>query len=360
MESIYDNIAVVEDIPMTTREQFSSEEWAALIEVPLLAGVYTMAVSPQGLLGVFREFSSLRLALLKILSDGAYYELIDELRKDIANQDEKQAPVSTDRFQSQDQMRKYVLDHCRRATQALYQKASEEESAYYRRGVLWICLQVARAAREGGVFGIKSIQVTEEEQQALRQIAFALGISAQEAIVENMPVVPQRAVPRSMAGIFSPQEWELLRQAPVWVSAALTAVSPSGALGIARELTAMAQAVQQVAARYSSNRLIAALLDDMSLLTSQSQPVAEVDDQMSAEEAAQRAVELCRQTGELVDQKVTPQEAHEYKEMVLFLANQIAGGAKEGGVLGVGAKLVSEKEQAVLQEISAALNVNNS
>ena len=191
-------------------------------------------------------------------------------------------------------------------------------------------------------------------------MAFALGIPAQDAMVENMPVVPQRAVPRSMADIFSPQEWELLRQAPVWVSAALTAVSPSGALGIARELAAMAQAVQQVAARYSTNRLISALLDDMRLLTSQAQSVAEVDDQMSAEEAARHAVDLCRQTGELVDQKVSPKEAHEYKEMVWFLANQIAGGAKEGGVLGVGAKLVSEKEQAVLQEISAALKLKHS
>jgi hypothetical protein len=342
---------------MTTREQFTPEEWTALIDVPLLAGVYVMAVSPQGVVGVFREFSSLRLALLKVLSNGAYYELIDELRRYITSLDEKQTPVSIDNFQSQDQMRKYVLDHCRRATQALYQKANEDESAYYRRGVLWICLQVARAAREGGVFGIKSVQVTEEEQQALRQVAFALGFSAKEAVVENMPVAPQRAVPRSMANIFSPQEWELLRQAPIWVSAALTAVSPSSALGVARELTAMAQAVQQVAARYSSNRLIGALLDDMSLLTSQARPVVEVDDQMSAEEAAERAVELCRKTGELVDLRVTPQEAHEYKEMVIYLAHQIAEGANEGGVFGVGSRKVSEKEQAVLQEISAALKV---
>lgn len=343
---------------MTTREQFTPEEWGAMIDLPLLAGIYVMTISPQGVLGVFREFSSFRVALLKMLSHGAYYELIDDLRQDIANKEGTASSILPESYRAEDQMRKFVMDHCRKVTQALYQKAGEDESSYYRRGVLWICLQVARAAREGGWFGIKSVQVTEEEQQALRQIGFALGISAQEAVVNELPFVPQRAVPRSMESLFNPQEWELLREAPVWVSTAVTAVSPSGALGVARELTALAQAVQEAAARYPSNRLIAALFDDMSLLTSQSQPVAEVNEQMSAEEAAQKAVELCRKTGELVDQKVSPQEAREYKEMVVFLAQQIAEGAKEGGVFGVGSKKVSEKEQMVLREISAALHLN--
>lgn len=353
----YDNIVFHGDIVMTNRNQFTAEEWAVLRDLPLMASIYIMAISPQGVLGVFKEFASLRVALVKMLAHGSYYELIDRLRQDINSDEEREQSFAPGNFQEEGQMRKYVLDQCRSATQALYQKAGEDESAYYRRGVLWVCLQVARAAREGGWFGIKSVQVSENEQQAIRQIAFALGISAQEAVVEELPFVPQRAVPPSMAQLFDPQEWELLRQAPVWVSAALTAVSPNGALGMARELTALANAVQQAAARYPSNRLINALFDDMSLLTSQSEQVVEVGGQMTSEEAEKRAVELCRKTGELVEQKVTPQEAREYKEMVLFLAQKIAEGAMEGGILGVGAKKVSENEQRVLREISSALQV---
>jgi hypothetical protein len=345
---------------MANREIFTPEEWEALKETPLLAGMFMVATSPQGVLGAIKELTALYVAHEQMLNHGAYYELIDALRADQGTQQKRLTILSEEHFHSIDQVRKSTLDHCRLVTQTLFQKASEEEAGYYRRGLLWLCLQVAQAAREGGGFlGVNSVKFTEEEQQALRQIAFALGIPAHEAIIEALPETPQRAVPRTMAGLFSSQEWELLRQAPVWVSAAITAASPSGTMGIIKELNALALAIQKVVVRYPSNRLIAALLDDMSLITHQSQPVADITDQMSAQDAAGRAVDLCRQAAELVEHKASAQEAREYKEMVLFLANQIAESAKEGGVFGLGSRRITDQELNLLQQISRALRIDH-
>jgi len=44
-----------------------------------------------------------------------------------------------------------------------------------------------------------------------------------------------------------------------------------------------------------------------------------------------------------------------YKQFILTLADKVANAHKEGGVLGVGGKPVSESERAALDEIAATL-----
>jgi hypothetical protein len=57
----------------------------------------------------------------------------------------------------------------------------------------------------------------------------------------------------------------------------------------------------------------------------------------------------------LVDQKAGPDEAREYREFVLHVADVVAHAAKEGGVLGIGGKDVTEQEQAVLDDLRGRL-----
>jgi len=57
----------------------------------------------------------------------------------------------------------------------------------------------------------------------------------------------------------------------------------------------------------------------------------------------------------IVDQKATPDEAHDYRDFIQRVADVVAHAAKEGGVLGIGGKEVTEQEQGVLDELSAEL-----
>ncbi len=364
---------------MTAKNQFTPEEWRTLRETPLLASALVMLASPQGPLGVLREVAALSQAVERMLTHGAYFELIDALREDFrAQQNSGQAGPSeaapsgtapdlaqfnTPAFQSFEQAQKFVLDRCREAVQTLHLKAAEDESAYYRHGLIWVCWQVARAAREeGGFLGINSVAITEAEQQAVRKIAFALGVSAQEAGLEGdlaraLPAIPVRSAPHAMADRFSQAEWEVLRQAPVWVGAAVTAASPSGTLGTIKELNALAAATQEVMVRFANNHLIVYLMDDMSLFSSQAQPVIETPTKMTPIQAGQRAVELCRQAAEILAQKASTEEASEYKQMLAHIAEKVARSAREGGVLGIGAQPVSQAERALLQELSAVLGI---
>jgi hypothetical protein len=57
----------------------------------------------------------------------------------------------------------------------------------------------------------------------------------------------------------------------------------------------------------------------------------------------------------LVEEKATPEEAEEYHQFVLRLADVVAHAHKEGGVLGIGGKEVSPEEQAVLDRLASSL-----
>jgi len=361
---------------MTTKDQFSPDEWRSLLETPLLAGALVMLVSPQGPLGVIKEIHMLSSAAEVMLNHGAGHALIDALRDDLRQrQADGKVNHAVDRsldqfrsaeFHSLEQAQKLVLDRCREITQLLHLKAQDEESSYYRRGILWICWQVAGAAREeGGLFGINSVQVTENEQQAIRKIGFALGISNQEIIQGGqagtklpggvLPGAPVRKAPHTALERFTFEEWDVLRQTPVWVGAAVSAAAPSGVWGTIQELNALAQATQETIERFGEQRLIADLIDDMSLLSSQAESAVQMPNKLTSAAARQRAVLLCRQAAGILEQKASLQEASAYKQMLVLIAQKVARGAREGGVLGIGAQQVSTAEQSLLQEISDAL-----
>lgn len=65
--------------------------------------------------------------------------------------------------------------------------------------------------------------------------------------------------------------------------------------------------------------------------------------------------EQIREAVRLVEEKATPEEAEEYRQFILRLADVVAHAHKEGGVLGIGGKEVSPEEQAVLDQLASSL-----
>lgn len=66
-----------------------------------------------------------------------------------------------------------------------------------------------------------------------------------------------------------------------------------------------------------------------------------------------------REAMELLQQKASPEEVEDYKRFVLTVAQAVANAHREGGVLGLGGKQVSEREQAALDEIAASLGAGS-
>jgi hypothetical protein len=151
---------------------------------------------------------------------------------------------------------------------------------------------------------------------------------------------------------FSVDEWDLLRSAPLMASVLIVAASPSGPLGIVKESAAAGRMILQ-AADTAQTPLLKTLADDLKAKMSiPTPPAGATPVQIQAASA-----EILKRTSELLAQKATPEEATEFKEWLVKVAQATAEATKEGGFLGFGGTLVSDEEKAALVTVHQALGL---
>ncbi len=341
---------------MSTFADFTANDWERLCDALLTSGELVIAASPQGALGTLKERVVYFAEISQLLQNGTAFGLIDELRLRLQSRLEEIQRSQPGEPVSVDQIRHKVLESCRGAAQALLGRAEPQEIAYYKQALLWACRQTALAVREkGGFLGIGAQQVTEEENEAIRQIAYALGLPAAEAILEAPPAAPFRPGAPGFGELFTEDEWSTLCLAPLWLSLAVSTATPSGTFGTAKELMTMGRSLQEAAIRQPPNSLVATVVKDMTRNRAAIQLPGQVPRQpplagaAAPEQAAQEALEYCRKALALVEQKANPQDAGEYRRLLIDLARQVAESAKEGGAS------VSPEEQHLLDELASML-----
>ena len=143
---------------------------------------------------------------------------------------------------------------------------------------------------------------------------------------------------------FNAEEWERIAQAPA-VGALSVVLADRG--GSIRESIALAKAYAE-ARRDSSSELIEQLVASPPRLD----PTSVGPPDQLREQLPQRVSDAAR----LVEERATPEEAEEYRDFILRLADVVAHAHKEGGVLGIGGKEVSEEEQAAVDQLAATLS----
>ena len=143
---------------------------------------------------------------------------------------------------------------------------------------------------------------------------------------------------------FNAEEWSLVLEGPP-VAGVIVATAHRG--GSFREAISMGKAYQE-AQKEQSAELIGEIVS--------SNPEFDRNRYKSPEELRERGLTRIREAVNLLENKATPEEVDEYKQFVLDVANTVANAKKEGGVLGIGGKPVSEEEQKALDEIAQTLD----
>jgi hypothetical protein len=151
---------------MTRKADFNAEEWSTVVEGPLYAGLWVIAVDKGGTL---RE----SLALGRVYKDAraghGESELLDELIK---------SPPSIEPArvkEAQGEVSSVASQRLRAAMDVLEAKATPEEVDAYKRFVMTAAQAVASAHKEGGFLGIGGKEISDAENQALDGIASTLG-----------------------------------------------------------------------------------------------------------------------------------------------------------------------------------------
>ncbi len=142
------------------------------------------------------------------------------------------------------------------------------------------------------------------------------------------------------------EEWELLKETPFVVGAAVAASAASG-LGTAKELFAVITGTTGGMLAFPENELINALLED----GERPSPFKG----MGRDELTPAAIEKCRQAAVVLGAKTPAGEAQAYKRWVITVGESVAEAAREGGFLGFGGETISEPEQSLLDEVKMAL-----
>lgn len=155
---------------MTTRGDYTAEEWALLKETPFVVGA-AVAVSAASGLGTAKELFAVVTGTTGGMLAFPENELIQALLKD----EDRPSPF---RGMDRDELLPAAIERCRQAAVVLEAKVPAREAEDYKRWVIAAGEAVANAAKEGGFFGFGGEQVSEPEQSLLDEISIALGVNA--------------------------------------------------------------------------------------------------------------------------------------------------------------------------------------
>ena len=170
-----------------------------------------------------------------------------------------------------------------------------------------------------------------------------------------------------MAPNLSEDEMMLLATLPQAIGSCVATAAGSGLLGTGKELFASGQAVMAGLKDYPGNALIQALVPDPSAEDKSAelaQARATRDWAMARlrskgihtpAQMAALTLEDARAVARLLDSRVDPAQAAQYRAWALSVAEKVAMAATEGGFLGFGGTRLSEAEQALIAQLRAAL-----
>jgi hypothetical protein len=153
-------------------------------------------------------------------------------------------------------------------------------------------------------------------------------------------------------------EWSLIRSAPLFVTAAVSAADPGGIFHAFKEATAGAAAIAQFGAQHPQSALIQELIDDHSIpaLPDPRSLLGQGDSAQQSTNFQHAAIERATAALAKVGQHCSPAETALFRQLLNFVAEHVANAAVEGGFLGFGGVRVSDKEKSFLGALSAALD----
>jgi hypothetical protein len=161
---------------MTTKADFSENEWATLVRSPMVAGMAITLADPGGPIEVVKETS----AVLKFATGSSSEErddLVGELAREVRGlAEQRKNPIGD--FKPRGALAgKEIVDEISRANEIVSAKASPEEAEAYRAWIMGCAQNAADAAKEGGFMGFHAERVSQGEKDMLEQLRSALGVS---------------------------------------------------------------------------------------------------------------------------------------------------------------------------------------
>ena len=155
---------------MTTKADFTEEEWARLGRAPLVAGMAISLADPGGPIEALKETSATVKTVLEEAQSGGRGEFVQAVAKDTAEKvQHRENPLAGFKPKGS-QAGVEILEELRGVNALLVEKTTPEEADQFREWLKSAAQNAANAAKEGGFFGFKAERVSEGEQKMLDRL----------------------------------------------------------------------------------------------------------------------------------------------------------------------------------------------
>jgi hypothetical protein len=159
---------------MTSKPDFSEEEWTRLKRAPFIAGMAISLADPGGPIELVKETAATLKTVRDAAESGGRGELIEAIAQDVvAETRERKNPLHD--FKAKGALAgQEILEELAEVNRIVSAKATPEEAGAYRDWLRTAAQEAANAAKEGGFMGFRAERVSEGEQRMLDKLGEAL------------------------------------------------------------------------------------------------------------------------------------------------------------------------------------------
>jgi hypothetical protein len=160
---------------MTTKADFTAEEWKQIQRAPFMAGLAVVAASPSGPFGVVKEMFAVGKMLGEVKTQGSSNDLIKALVADIEAGAKDLSASEELKGKTPDEVKSYAIGSLRQVAALLEKKTKPDEAQGFNQWLVSVAQKVAEAAKEGGFLGFGGTQVSEQEAATIKELSTAVG-----------------------------------------------------------------------------------------------------------------------------------------------------------------------------------------
>jgi len=151
---------------------------------------------------------------------------------------------------------------------------------------------------------------------------------------------------------FTEDEWSRILRAPMVAGLAISVADPGGPIEAAKESMA---AIRSTINPPSREQLLTEVALEVQAMTQQRRNPLKGYKPTTDRSPGDQVIEELQAVQQMVAAKATPEEATAFGGWLIAAAQAAAEAAKDGGFMGFKAQQVSEREQAMLDQVRAAV-----
>jgi hypothetical protein len=160
---------------LTTKADFTEEEWTRLKRAPFVAGMAISLADPGGPIEALKETAATLKTVLGTAESGGHGELVGAIASEAAAETKERKNPLADFKPKGATAREQIVDELAGASQIVRAKGTPDEADAFGQWLLAAARAAADAAKEGGFMGFHAERVSAGETQMLEKLAAVVG-----------------------------------------------------------------------------------------------------------------------------------------------------------------------------------------